>query len=312
MAHLSSGWLEFRGPNVYCPVLSVDVRRIKIKISFYLLLLLAISIPLYWPIVRARSIDAGNGFFVLGLMWSAGISGLITRLVFDRSLRGVGWKWGQWKYQWASYCIPIAYSSVVYIPLLLAGYGRFARKAANGQQLLHALGFHSSSTAVLIAVSIGFDATVSVLPNAIVGMGENIGWQGFLVPELAKITSYTRLSLIVGVLWWLHHLPAILCADYHGRGPLWLGILCFGIEIVSSSFIAAWMRLKSGSIWTAVLLHAMHNIFVQSVFDGMTRQTPLTAYVAGEFGIGITISTTVVAYLLWRRRSDLPNVIADS
>jgi membrane protease YdiL (CAAX protease family) len=287
---------------------ATEQQRTKTKITFYLLLLFAISIPLYWPIVRERSIDAGNDFFVLGLMWSAGIAGLITRLVFEKSVRGMGWKWGRWKYQWASYFIPIAYSSVVYIPLLLAGYGKFARKAANAQPLLHSFGLHTTSTAVLVAVSIAFDATVSVIPNGIVGMGENLGWQGFLVPELAKITSYTRLSLIVGILWFIHHLPVILWADYRGRGPLWLGVLCFGIEIVSSSFIAAWMRLKSGSVWTAVLLHAMHNIFVQGVFDGMIRPTPLTAYLAGEFGIGIAISTTVVAYLLWRRRSELPEV----
>ncbi len=283
-----------------------EQQRTKAKITFYLLLLLAISIPLYWPIVRERTIDAGNDFFVLGLMWSAGMAGLITRLVFEKSVRGMGWKSGKWKYQWASYFIPIAYSSVVYIPLLLAGYGTFTRKAANGQPLLHALGLHNPSTALAIAASITFDATVSVIPNALVGMGENIGWQGFLVPELAKITSYTRLSLIVGLLWFLHHMPVILWADYRGHGPLWLSVVCFGIQIVSSSFIAAWMRLKSGSVWTAVLLHAMHNIFIQSVFDGMIRPTPLTAYLSGEFGIGIAISTTVVAYLLWRRRSELP------
>jgi uncharacterized protein len=108
------------------------------------------------------------------------------------------------------------------------------------------------------------------------------------------------------VLWFLHHLPAILWADYRGHGPLWLSVLCFGIQIVSSSFIAAWMRLRSGSVWTAVLLHAMHNIFIQGVFDGMTRRTPLTDYLAGEFGIGIAFSTSVVAYLLWRRRAELP------
>lgn len=286
----------------------VDVARTKTKIGFYLLLLLAISIPLYWPIVRQGTIDVDYGIPVLGLMWSAGIASLITRLVFDKSLRGVGWRWGKWKYQWASYFIPIIYSAVVYVPLFLAGYGRFARKVANAQPLLHGLGLNTTSTPILIAVSIAFDATVSVLPNAVFGMGENIGWQGFLVPELAKMTSYTKLSLIVGVLWWLHHLPAILWADYRGHGPLWLGVLCFGIEIVSTSFIAAWMRLKSGSVWTAVLLHAMHNIFIQSVFDGMTRRTPLTNYVAGEFGIGVAISTSVVAFLLWRRRSELPNV----
>src|SRR5579862_9374105 len=162
-----------------------EQQRTKAKITFYLLLLLAISIPLYWPIVRERTINAGNDFFVLGLMWSAGMAGLITRLVFEKSVRGMGWKCGKWKYQWASYFIPIAYSSVVYIPLLLAGYGTFTRKAANGQPLLHALGLHNTSTALAIAASIAFDATVSVIPNGIVGMGENIGWQGFLVPELA-------------------------------------------------------------------------------------------------------------------------------
>ena len=284
-----------------------DLRRTKIKIGFYLLVLLAISVPLYWPIVRTGSLDAGYDIPVLALMWSAGIASLITRLVFNRSLRGVGWGWGEWKYQWASYFIPIAYSSAVYIPVLLAGYGTYARKAASGQPLLHALGLHNTSTAAAIAVSIAFDATASVLPNAIVGMGENIGWQGFLVPELVRITSYTRLSLIVGVLWFLHHLPVILWADYRGYGPLWLSVVCFGIQIVSSSFIAAWMRLKSGSVWTAVLLHAMHNIFIQSVFDGMTRRTTLTDYVTGEFGIGIAMTTALVAYLLWRRRSELPS-----
>lgn len=285
---------------------AADLRRTKVKIGFYLLLLITISVPLYWPIVRTGSLDAGYDIPVLSLMWSAGVASLLTRVVFDKSLRGVGWKWGKWKYQWASYFIPIAYSSVVYVPLLLAGYGRYARKTASAQPLLHMLGLHTTSTGVAIAVSIAFDATVSVLPNAIVGMGENIGWQGFLVPELAKIASYTRLSLIVGVLWFLHHLPVILWADYRGHGPLWLSVLCFGIQIVSSSFIAAWMRLKSGSVWTAVLLHAMHNIFIQSVFDGMTRRTPLTDYVASEFGIGIALSTALVAYLLWRRRSELP------
>jgi uncharacterized protein len=288
-----------------------EQKRTKTRIIFYLLLLLAISIPLYWPIVRERTIDAGYGFVVLGLMWSPGVAGLITRLLFQGSLRGVGWKWGKWKYQWASYFIPIAYSSVVYLPLFFTGFGTIGRKASNAQALLHTFGLHTTSTAVLVAVSIAFDATVSVIPNGVVGMGENLGWQGFLVPELAKISSYTRVSLIVGILWFIHHLPAILWADYRGRGPLWLSVLCFGIQIVSSSFIAAWMRLKSGSVWTAVLLHAMHNIFVQSVFDGMIRPTPLTAYLSGEFGIGIAISTTVVAYLLWRRRSELPKISSD-
>jgi hypothetical protein len=32
---------------------------------------------------------------------------------------------------------------------------------------------------------------------------------------------------------------------------------------------------------------------------------------AGEFGVGIALSTSLVAYLLWRRRSDLPIASGD-
>jgi len=37
--------------------------------------------------------------------------------------------------------------------------------------------------------------------------------------------------------------------------------------IVSISFVFAWMRLKSGSLWTGVLLHASHNLFIQAFFS---------------------------------------------
>ena len=63
-----------------------------------------------------------------GLMWSPGTAGLLTRLLFQGNLRGHGWGWGAWKFQIASWWIPIAYASVVYLPLWILGYGKFHRE----------------------------------------------------------------------------------------------------------------------------------------------------------------------------------------
>jgi hypothetical protein len=45
----------------------------------------------------------------------------------------------------------------------------------------------------------------------------------------------------------------------------------------------------------------MHNLVVQGIFDNMIRHTRLTNWVVGEGGIGIGISSGIIAYFLWRR-----------
>jgi membrane protease YdiL (CAAX protease family) len=277
-------------------------RQTIIGIIVYLLLLTALCVPLFIPIIRNRTIyPGGNIWCVLGLMWCPSVAGMATRIIFQKTLRGVGWRWGKWKYQWASYLIPLVYPAVVYVPFLAVGYGDYARKAHNALVLVHSLHLPVDSPPGLVLVSIVSDLTVGVIPNCIAALGEELGWRGFLVPELAKITSFKNVAWISGVIWALYHFPVILGADYLGSAPRWSSVLCFTLQIMSLSFIYAWMRLKSGSVWTAVILHGMHNLVVQGIFDNMIRHTRLTNWVVGEGGIGIGISSGIIAYFLWRR-----------
>ena len=55
-------------------------------------------------------------------MWCPGISDLLTRLIFQRNWRRQGFGWDKAKYQLASYWIPLAYASAVYLPAWFAGY----------------------------------------------------------------------------------------------------------------------------------------------------------------------------------------------
>jgi membrane protease YdiL (CAAX protease family) len=83
-------------------------------------------------------------------------------------------------------------------------------------------------------------------------------------------------------------------------------LVAFTLLAIASSFIYAWLRLKSGSLWTAVLLHASHNAFIQGFFDRVSRSDGAAQYLIGEFGIVTVASIVVVAWLFWRRRGELP------
>ena len=77
-------------------------------------------------------------------------------------------------------------------------------------------------------------------------------------------------------------------------------------RISAASFAFAWFRLKSGSLWTAVIMHASHNVFIQQTFDPMVVDRGLTEYVTTEFGLGMALFYIAVAWICWRRRGELP------
>jgi hypothetical protein len=101
------------------------------------------------------------------------------------------------------------------------------------------------------------------------------------------------------------HAPLLLFADYNAGTNRWYAMTCFAVMIVSSSFIFAWLRLKSGSLWPAAVLHASHNLFVQTVFDGIMRNTGKTLWYTTEFGVALALVTTCFAAYFWMRRAEV-------
>jgi hypothetical protein len=125
------------------------------------------------------------------------------------------------------------------------------------------------------------------------------------VPELARNMTYTRTALLSGVIWAIWHLPMILFSDYNSGAAAWFSVVCFAIMVVAFSFAFAWLRLKSGSLWPVVLLHASHNVFIKNVFTPLTNNTGITPYIIDEFGIALVIALVLVALYFWRRRSEV-------
>jgi hypothetical protein len=47
----------------------------------------------------------------------------------------------------------------------------------------------------------------------------------------------------------------------------------FAVSTYLITFPLTWFRIKSNSLWTAVLLHASHNRFIQDIFTPLNQDT---------------------------------------
>jgi membrane protease YdiL (CAAX protease family) len=267
------------------------------KIVLFLILMFGLSSIFYSGILKYGM----TASYTLGLMWSPGLAALITQLIFTRSIRGLGWKPWKPRYLLLAYVLPIIYGVVVYGIVWLSGIGpldvpRFMASVEGTFSL------HAGPDGVPALVFILILGTAGVFTSCFSALGEEIGWRGMLVPELTKVASFTNASLISGVIWAVWHAPIILLADYNNPGVSRIfGLICFASLVIGSSFVYAWLRLKSGSLWPAVLLHASHNLFIQGIFTPLTGETSLTPYVINEFGVGLALVGIVLGVVFWRK-----------
>ncbi len=276
----------------------------KKKLGIFLGLTLLISGGFYYLIAQAGTMQAQGGLYVFGLMSAPGISALIAQGLTEGTLGGLGWKWGKTRWQLLSIGLPLGLIFSVYGLIWLTGLGGFPNPELI-REITAEIGFPTSRTgAILIYVLV--TSAAGLVGTALPALGEEIGWRGLLVPVLHRMTGFTGAALISGLIWAGWHFPGMLFADYHGETPLWFGMLCFTVMAVGFSFMLAWFRLKTGSVWPAMFLHASHNVFVQTIFTPLTADTGLTRFVVGEFGVGLAVGYLTAAILFWKLGEQLP------
>lgn len=273
------------------------------QIAIYLVLVFAFSSVFYFLVLRAHTLDAGAGLYVFGIMWCPALAGITTLKLSGRNLAELGWKWPEKKYAIESWLIPLLYATIAYVIVWTARLGGFPDHDFMAL-LVQRMGLRASpilSTVIYILLAGSF----GVIKSLVSALGEEIGWRGFLVPELFKNIGFTGTALISGVVWACWHYPVLIWGDYNSGTPTWYGLTCFTVLVVSISFVFAWMRLKSGSLWTGALLHASHNLYIQGIFTPLTRNTGKTAWFIDEFGAVLPLITVCFAIYFWRRRNEL-------
>jgi len=258
------------------------------EIIVFLVLTVILSILAYIPIIQAGTANGGQSKLAGLLMLAPGLAAVITYLIFERSLRPIGWSLRKIQYLILGLVIPLIYCSIEYSLVWLIGRGKY-----NGQ-------FPPNFPVFLVTML--FNGTLSALL-------EEVAWRGFLVPKMMELTSFTKTALITGLIWAVWHYPLIIFSNVRlGNPPLPYSLVCFTIFAVGVSFATAWLRLKSGSVWTAALLHGSHNVFMLHVFNTLTTDSGGTWLLLGEYGSVSAAMGLLLVILFWSLRTRLPEV----
>ncbi|RLN52421.1 hypothetical protein BBJ29_005048 [Phytophthora kernoviae] len=143
-------------------------------------------------------------------------------------------------------------------------------------------------------------------------MIQEIGWSGSLFPEIVFSHSTILASAITGCIWALWHWPMII-ADALEVVPKGSGysvaetrdfnmiyvLAVFTFLLVGSRIIMCWIQGNSSYvIWSSVVYHAAHNLFITSVFGQLTAplydKTQLFSFFSSEASICLLVTTPTV------------------
>lgn len=142
---------------------------------------------------------------------------------------------------------------------------------------------------------IGTTSPLVVVAVALVvnGIGEELGWRGFLVDRLAPRLGLLRTAAVVGVVWGVWHLPLFwVVASFRGLGVG--GVLGWCLGLLAGSLVLA--RLYLGAGRSVLLVAVWHTAF------------NLTSGTAATGGLPAAVTSTAVmvvaAVLLGREVSN--------
>lgn len=222
-----------------------DKLRRRDALVFYLL-----TLALTWVVWVPRAMGVSVG--LVGQLWTwipAGAALACAALFYGRAgVADLGRRLVLWRVQWWWYLA------------ILVGPLVFSLIAAGLAMLLG-----EPWTAVRpLALTLSIPALVMTFVLLVFtdGLGEELGWRGFLLPRLLSSYRAVPASLILGFGWWLWHLPLLWTAGAAMEAqPLWLLLA----DLMAKSLIFTYVFLGTqGSILMAILLHASTNLFTVS------------------------------------------------
>ncbi|MFD7449788.1 CPBP family intramembrane glutamic endopeptidase [Kitasatospora sp. NPDC059827] len=144
---------------------------------------------------------------------------------------------------------------------------------------------------------------LSALVSVPLYFGEELGWQGYLLPRLLRY-GRTRGLLIGGAIWGAWHVPmTALGGSYPGHSVL-LGIPVAVVTAMLLGTVIAAVRLSTGSVWAAVAAHLSLNEFTLPLTREVSDRI-VDPLLAGPLSISTWPVTALVVLVGWlaHRRS---------
>ena len=149
------------------------------------------------------------------------------------------------------------------------------------------------------------------LISMVFGVGEELGWRGYLQGELTQRFGLLNGLIILGLLWSFWHLPLLL-AGFNYPENRYLGAFVLSpLLLISASFFLAWLTLRSRSFWPAALAHGAGDSIQGGVTTSIQSNKPRLYVYLTELALIVVVG--LVSYLLLvRRRKTATSVQIDA
>jgi membrane protease YdiL (CAAX protease family) len=264
---------------------TIDRNRIAWSVVLYLAITFVATYALFtYVVVVPQSAWAIQiGFFFPTL---AAIATLIAlKLPFNE----MGFRLPAARWILIAWLLPIVWGLAAFAPVWLTpSFGGIANTLR-----------HSPNPWAIALSSAGLAITLGALEGLPATAGEEFGWNGFLLPNLAKLFGARRALVLVGVIWTACHYPLIL-GPFRGFGPIWYQLVFFTLLSINTNVVYGYFRLKSGSTWPSVVGASVNGVFIAMFADRITGTTSITPWLSGDFGIFMVLATGIAAVWCWR------------
>jgi uncharacterized protein len=131
------------------------------------------------------------------------------------------------------------------------------------------------------------------LINGIVATGEEFAWRGFLQGIFIERLGTIKGIALLGFLWSMWHLPALL-DGYNFPETLLLGsFVIFPVQLIANSFFMGWLTLYSRSFIPAAIAHGAGNSIMEGIVSNINMDVPRI------YEDLITLSVTIVIGLFF-------------
>ncbi|PEL36228.1 CPBP family intramembrane metalloprotease domain-containing protein [Bacillus toyonensis] len=273
------------------------VQRTKKGLQLFLSILFITSILLNVVIMITKSMP-----LIVVYMFTPAISSILTRIILREGFKDVSFSLDNlkiWKGITLALIIPMIICGITYSIAWFSGFARFQLPQGGMlEPIYNILGLQYLPIPLRFIFIVVLSGILGSLLNLIPVMGEEMGWRGYMLTRLVD-AEFSRPILISGLIWATWHVPIVIAGLYVEGTSVFLSVLGIYFCIVPFSYITAYLRLITGSVWPSVIIHTTWNAIIQGPFARATTGYQLEIWI-GEAGLITALIISITAIIVYR------------
>lgn len=186
-------------------------------------------------------------------------------------LADMGWRLrlrGKWRWffaSWFGFAVLATLGGALYYLLFPAAldFSGGVLQAQMGEAVMQQFEAQGMTIHTVMLVQLGQALTYAPFMNALLAVGEEVGWRGTLYPKLKAHFGIAKGRLLGGIIWGVWHWPIMILAGYNYGTHYWgapiLGPLVFCVGCIAIGTLFDLLYEKTDCIWIPALAHGAFN-----------------------------------------------------